>query len=145
MLRFDRTLAVHHYAIATVLAVLLPAGLGLALSETVASGCYDSLCLLPLLLIITPIYGAPVLAALFAINRRIGKPVPDGWLPTVAISGIAGQAAISVFALATATPSFRDIYFSDLLSFPQGLVTGVAVGGSFWVTLHAVGRGPVST
>lgn len=140
MLFLSKPLAVWHYFVAGVFAVVVPMALALLLSVTVASGCYDSLCLLPLMMLIVPPYAVPTLAILFAINRRLGKPVPDGWLPTVMISGVAVQIAIPVFAFATSSPEFREIFFSDLLSFPQGLVVGLIIGAVFWVSLFAFGR-----
>ncbi|MDG4648670.1 hypothetical protein P6F26_09440 [Roseibacterium sp. SDUM158017] len=140
MLFFGKTLSVWHYVVAGSLAVVVPMALAWVLSMTVASGCYDSLCLLPLLMLLVPPCAAPVLAVLFAINRRVGRPVPDGWLPVVMISGVATQVTLSACALATASPEFRDIYFSDLLSVPQGFFVGITIGTVFWVSLHAVGR-----
>lgn len=140
MLFLNKPLAVWHYFIAGFLALVVPMALAWVLSVTVASGCYDGLCLLPLLMLVVPPYAVPVLAVLFAINRRFGKPVPDGWLPTVLISGFAGQIAISAFAVATTSPEFRGIFFSDLLSIPQGLIVGLVVGAVFWVALYAFGR-----
>ena len=140
MLYLNKPLAVWHYILAGFLAVFVPMVLALVLSVTVASGCYDSLCLLPRLMLIVPPYAVPVLAVLFAINRWYGKPVPDGWLPTVMISGFVGQIAISAFAVSTTSPEFRDIFFTDLLSVPQGLIVGLTVGAVFWVALYAFGR-----
>ena len=91
-------------------------------------------------MLIVPPYAAPVLAVLFAINRRCGKPVPDGWLPTVMISSVVGQIAISAFAVVTSSPEFRDIFFADLLSIPQGLIVGFTIGAVFWIALYAFGR-----
>lgn len=140
MLFLNKPLAVWHYVVAGFLAIVGPMALAMVLSVTVASGCYDSLCLLPLLMLIVPPYAAPVLAVLFAINRRCGKPVPDGWLPTVMISSVVGQIAISAFAVVTSSPEFRDIFFADLLSIPQGLIVGFTIGAVFWIALYAFGR-----
>lgn len=132
-------LAAWHYPVAVGIAIIVPVALAYGLSGTVASECYDSLCLLPLLMLIVPPYAAPGLAVLFACNRRSGKPVPDGWLPTIMIFGIVTQVAISLFALATASPGFRDIFFSDLLAFPQGIGVGMTIGAAFWVALYVLG------
>jgi hypothetical protein len=137
MLFFHRSLAVHSYLVAVVAAVAVPMSLGYIIFKTNPSACYDSPCLLPLLLMIVPPYAAPVLAALFAINRRRKKLVPDGWLPTIVFSGFAGQIAISVFAVSMSRPGLRDIFFSDLLSVPQGLIVGLTIGAVFWVALNA--------
>jgi hypothetical protein len=88
----------------------------------------------------TPVFGAPALAACFAINRRIGRPFPDGWIPVVAVSGVLGQLVISVYLVWTASENLRNVFFWDLLSIPHGLVAGAVVGTVFWVTLHATGR-----
>jgi hypothetical protein len=113
---------------------------GVILSVTVSSGCYDSLCLLPLLLLTMPIFGVPVLTAAFAINRRLQRPVPDGWLPTIILSGCLGQIAVSVFAFSTASPNFREIFFYDLLFVPQGFVAGLVTGAVFWLSLYVFGQ-----
>jgi hypothetical protein len=115
-------------------------GLGYLLFRTNPSACYDSPCLLPLLLMIVPPYAVPVLAVFFAVNRVRKKLLPDGWLPTIIVSGLAGQIAISAFAFATSSPEFRDIFFSDLLSVPQGLIVGLTIGGVFWFALYASAR-----
>lgn len=140
MLFLNNHLTVWHYVIAGVLAVAVPMAMALALSQTVMSGCYDSLCLLPLLMLIVPPVAAPVLVVLFALNRRFGKPFPDGWLPIVAISGFLVQIAISVFAVSTATSRYRDIFFSELMSVPQGLIVGLTIGAVFWGALCALGK-----
>lgn len=140
MLFLNTPLAAWHYIIAGFLAVIVPIAMAIVLSVTVASGCYDSLCLLPLLMLIVPPFAVPVLAVLFAINRRLGKPVPDGWLPTVLISGVAGQVGVSVFAVSTTSRGVRDIFFSDLLSVPEGLIVGLTIGVVFWIALYAFGR-----
>ena len=140
MLYLNKSLTIWHYIVAGFLAVVIPMAFGLVLSVTVASGCYDSLCLLPLLMLIVPSCAVPALASLFAINRRIGKPIPDGWLPSVLISGLVVQIAISVFAVSTASPQSRDIFFSKLISVPHGLIVGLTIGAVFWVALYAFGR-----
>ena len=140
MLFLSKSLAIWHYLVAGILAVAVPMALAQVLSVTVASGCYDSLCLLPLLLLIVPPFAVPVLVVLFALNRRLGKPMPDGWLPTIMMSGLAAQIAISVLALATSSPGAREIFFWDLLSIPQGLFVGLTIGTVFWMSLYACGR-----
>ena len=140
MLFFQRSIRVHSYLVAVIAAVAIPMGLGYIVFKTNPSACYDSPCLLPLLMLIVPPYAVPVLAVLFAINRRSKKPVPDGWLPTIMISGFVGQIAISVVAVLTSSPEFRDIFFSDLLSVPQGLIVGLTIGAIFWVALYASAR-----
>jgi hypothetical protein len=140
MLFLNRPLAVHSYVVAVFSAIAVPMLLGYLIYNANPSACYDSPCLLPLLLMIVPPYAAPVLAVLFAINRRRKKLVPDGWLPTILFSGFVGQIAISVFAVSMSPPELRDIFFSDLLSVPQGLIVGLTVGGVFWVSLTAFAR-----
>lgn len=140
MLFLDKRLMLWHYLVAIILAIGVTMALGWGLSVTIASGCYDSLCLLPLLMLIVPPCAAPVLAALFALNRRFGTPVPDGWLPTVVGSGVAVQIVLSLVIVATASPQSRDIFFSDLISVPEGFGVGLAIGAAFWGALYTFGR-----
>ena len=137
MLYLSRSPAVYSYLVAIFAAVAVPMGLGYLIFRTNPSACYDSPCLLPLLLMIVPPYAVPVLTVLFAINRLREKLVPDGWLPTIILSGFAGQIGISAFAVATSSPEFRDIFFSDLVSVPQGLIVGFTIGAVFWFALYA--------
>lgn len=137
---FTRSLAFYSYIVAIVVAIAVPMGLGYIIFRLDPSACYDSVCLLPLLMMLVPTYAVPVLAALFAINRRRKTPLPDGWLPTIMISGLVVQIAISVYALSTSTPEYRDIFFSELLSFPQGLAVGLTIGAVLWVALYVSGR-----
>ncbi len=139
MMLLDKQLTVWHYIFAGFVAIVVPMVMALVLSQTVASGCYDSLCLLPLLMLIAPPCAVPVLVALFAINRRLGKPIPDGLVPTVTISGIAIQFVISVIAVSTASAQSRDLFFSELMSVPQGLIVGFTIGAVFWIALSAFG------
>jgi hypothetical protein len=137
MLFFDRSPAIHSYLFAVFVAVTVSMALGYMIYRTNPSACYDSPCLLPLLLMILPPFAVPVLAVLFAINRRRKTSIPDGWLPTIMISGFAVQIAFSVYALSASEPGFRNIFFSELLSVPQGLFVGLLVGAVFWVALYA--------
>ena len=137
MLYLNRSPAVYSYLVAIVVAVAVPMGLGYLIFRMNPSACYDSPCLLPLLFMIVPPFAAPVLAILFSINRLREKPVPDGWLPTMIFSAFAGQIAISTLAIATSSPEFRDIFFSDLASVPQGLIVGLTIGAVFWFALYA--------
>ena len=140
MIFFNRSLSVYSYLIAVFIGVAVPMGLGYIIFRTNPSACYDSPCLLPLLFMIVPPYAVPALAVFFAINRRSGALVPDGWLPTIAISGFTVQIAVSVFAQSTASSGVRDIFFSDLMSIPQGLIVGLTIGTAFWVALHVFGQ-----
>lgn len=140
MLFFNRKLGVLSYLVAGFMAIVVPMGLGHSIYHSDPGACYDGPCLLPLLLIISPPYAAPVLTVLFAVNRRTRKSLPDGWLPTVLASGIVGQIGMSVFGVLMASPNIRRIFFSDTLLVPQGLYVGLLVGVVFWGVLYACGR-----
>jgi len=42
-----------------------------------------------------------------------------------------------VYALSASEPGFRNIFFLELLSVPQGLFVGLLIGAVFWVALYA--------
>ena len=142
MISLNRALKPRHFLFAGILAVTIPMLLGYVIFRTAPSACYDSPCALPLLLVTASPVAAPVLAILFALNRRAGKPIPDGWLPMALISGVVGQIAVSLFGVALASPNIRRIFFWDVLFVPQGLVVGLAVGLVFWLGLYAFGKPP---
>lgn len=140
ILFFKRTPAARHYVYAGVLAVVIPMALGIILFRMNPAACYDSPCALPLLLLTIPPYAAPLLSVLFAVNHRRQRPFPDGWLPTILISGIVGQMGISVFGFVLASPNMRRIFLPEILFIPQGLIVGLAIAGAFWIALHVLGR-----
>ncbi|MEL7460112.1 MAG: hypothetical protein AAFX45_06060 [Pseudomonadota bacterium] len=141
MLFFNRKLGAISYLIAGFVAIVVPMGLGYSIYRLDPGACYDGPCLMPLLLVITPPYAAPVLTGLFALNRRRKRSLPDGWLPTILASGVVGQAGMSAFSFVMAPAHIREIFFSDVLLVPQGLYVGFAVGAVFWVVLYTCGRG----
>ncbi|WP_439123975.1 hypothetical protein [Marivita sp.] len=140
MLRFDRLPTVFSYVIAGLVAIVVPMCLGYVIFRANPSACYDSPCLLPLLLVIASPFAGPVLAVLFLINHRMQKRVPDGWIPTIVFSGLTAQIAVSMLAVATSSPGFRGIFLSELVSIPQGFLFGVTVGSIFWIALNASAR-----
>ena len=140
MLSFKRALAARHYVYAGLLAVVGPMALGFVIFRINPSACYDSPCALPLLLLTAPPVAAPVVSVLFAVNHRRQRPFPDGWLPTVLVSGIAGQMGISLVSVALASPNMRRLFLPEILFIPQGLIVGLVIGGAFWIALYALGR-----
>ena len=140
MLFFKRDLTLLYYVCAGFVAVTIPMVAGYVIHMANPAACYDSPCVLPLLLMILPPFAAPVLLILFAINRRLGKPLPDGWLPTLLISGVLVQIGIAAFGVLSASPFMRETFFSNLLFFPQGFFVGMVIGVLFWVVLYAFGR-----
>ncbi len=140
MFFLNRSLSAWRYAVACLLAIGLPMGLGYLMYRVDPGACYDGPCLFPLLLVIVPPVAAPVFAGLFAINRSRARRFPDGVVPTVLVAGVLGQVGMSVFALASTSSRMREIFFYDILSVPQGFFVGTIVGGVFWVVLYGLGR-----
>ena len=140
VIRFYRVPAGRHYVYAAALAVLVPMALGYLVFWANPSRCYDSPCALPLLLWTVPPFAAPMFAVGFAANRRCKKPLPDGWLPTLSVAGLAGQAAISAVGVLSAGPIMRRIFLSDIVLVPQGLIVGSLIGAVFWAALYALAR-----
>ena len=140
MVFFDRSLKAWHYLLAGLLAAAVPMALGLGLHRMNPGACYDSPCLLPLALLLVPPCAAPALTLLFALNRRLGRPVPDGWLPGPLICGTMVQIVLSTVSLASAEAHMRRIFLFEMFLFPQGFLAGLAVGAVFWGALLASGR-----
>ena len=140
MLRLTQAPKLRHYLVAGLLAIAIPMALGHAIYRADPAACYDSPCALPLLLLVVPPVVAPVLPVLFAINRQLARPLPDGWLPTVLMSGVTGQIAISLSGVALASPNIRRIFLWDTLFIPQGLIVGLTMGAVFWVALRVFAR-----
>jgi hypothetical protein len=140
MFFLKRSLALHVYLFAGLLAAIVPMGLGYLVFNYNPAACYDSPCALPLLLITVPSFAAPALTVLFAVNRRLRRPIPDGWIPTTTIFACVGQVAISVSIMLLASPNIKRIFFSDILFVPQGFVVGLVVASVFWATLYLCGR-----
>ena len=138
MLYFKKEILVRYCLLAGICATLLPMMLGYAIYKLAPSACYDGPCAMPLLLVILSPFMAPLLPILFAVNHRLERPFPDGFLPTIVFSGTASQIAISAYSYSTASPNTRRIFFSELLLVPQGFITGLVIGTVFWLALYAM-------
>lgn len=140
MFLLKRTLSLHVYLTAGFLAAAVPMSVGYLIFKSNPAACYDSPCALPLLFVTVPMYAAPVLTVLFALNRRFQRPIPDGWMPTVLISACIGQVAISVFSILLASGNVRRNFYSDILFVPQGFIIGALVASVFWAASYLLGR-----
>lgn len=134
------SLKVGCYLLAGFLAVVLPVAIGYGIFRTDPSACYDSPCALPLLLMTVPPFAVPVLLVLFATNQKCKKPFPDGFLPTMLISGFLMQIGISISSVFLASSGVRKLFLSDILFVPQGLAVGLATGAIIWLALFFCGR-----
>lgn len=137
---FKKAAPAGHYVLAGVLAALLPMAAGYLIFRANPSACYDGPCALPLLLVIVPPYAAPVLAVMFALNRRLEKPFPHGLLPTVLTFGVLGQIGLALVSVISAPSTIRRLFFSELFFIPGGFVVSVSVGLVFWCVMYALGR-----
>lgn len=140
MFHFNRPLAIYHYILAGVLAAGIPMLAGNIIYRSAPGACYDSPCALPLMLIVTPPYAVPVLVAIFALNRRLRTPFPDGFLPFVLLSGLVGQIGVSAYSYSMASDSIRRIFFYEVLFFPLGLAVIGCVGAVFWISAYGLAR-----
>lgn len=141
MLFLKRSLVLHVYLVAGFFAAVIPMCTGYLAYYINLGACYDySPCLWPLLLMIVPLFVAPTLTILFAINRRFQGRIPDGLAPTVLMCACVGQVETSVLGFLRASPNYRQIFFSDILFFPQGFVVSLLVGFVFWTALYLLGR-----
>jgi hypothetical protein len=69
-----------------------------------------------------------LLALANQINRRTGRRCPDGWLVTIAASGVFTQAY-----LFTLDAAYRSLFAADLIFLAQPFVAGTIAGAVFWV------------
>lgn len=138
MLFLNRALKRWHYLAATLLGVILPMLVGHGMAWANPAACYDSPCALPLMLMTTPLVMAPVVALVFAVNNRRTRPFPNGLLPTVCFSAIAGQFGISLWSIAIASPNTRRIFFNDILFMPEGFILSAFTGAILWIILFAL-------
>jgi len=139
MLFLNRALKLWHYLAATFVGVILPMLIGRGMAWANPAACYDSPCALPLMLMTTPLVIAPVVALVFAVNSRRSRPFPNGLLPTVLFSAIAGQLGISLWSLTIASPNIRRIFFTDILFMPEGLIVSTFTGALLWIILFVLG------
>lgn len=101
-------------------------------------GCDASawLCLFPLSLIGVAPLGAICLPILFRLNLRRRRPIPDGWLPFISAVAAISQLGVTGYSLWLFDDRMRQIFFYEILIFPQGLAAGAMTGAVFWCSLY---------
>ena len=132
-----------HIVAALLTAIVLPALAALFLWQFPA-GCdlrgdpatYRWTCLLPGMLVTVPVGVAVVLTIALALNRRLARPLPDGWLVIIPGAGLVAQIVLFGGYLLTLDAAYRAIFLEDLLLIPQPFVAGALSGAFYWVALH---------
>jgi hypothetical protein len=74
-----------------------------------------------------------LLALANQINRRTGRRCPDGWLVTIAASGVFTHAILTGAYLFTLDAAYRSLFAADLIFLAQPFVAGTIAGAVFWV------------
>lgn len=130
-------LARRDYLRAGVLTAVVPLALAFGIYWLAPWGCDANawLCLLPIALAYLALPAALFLPIAVFLNRRRARPWPDGLIPVVLATGLLAQAVVSGTSLWRSDPHMREIFFWDVLIFPQGLAAGAILGLVFRLSL----------
>ncbi len=125
------------YVVAAVLTAVVPIALAYSIYWYAPWGCDASawLCLFPLSIIGVAPIAATCLPILFRLNQQRRHPLPDGWLLVVLSVAIVSQVAVTGYSLWLLADYMRQIFFYEVLNFPQGLAAGAVTGAVFWCSL----------
>ncbi len=125
--------------VAAIPTALIPAACASVILWLFPQGCdirgdaalYRWTCLLPSLLVSVPLFAAVILPVAMLLNTRFGRPVPDGWLPTVLLTGILSQAVLVGGYFYFLDSAYRDPFLAELLSIPQPFLAGVVAAAVY--------------
>ena len=97
---------------------------------------YRWTCLLPGLLVVTPIGVAVLAPIVLMLNRRQARPLPDGWLAFIPAAGVCTQIVLCGGYLLMLGAAYRELFLAEILFIPQPFVAGAISGAVFWITLN---------
>jgi hypothetical protein len=97
---------------------------------------YRWTCLLPGLLIMVPLVVAVILPFVMIVNRRLARPLPDGWLPASLATGILTQLLLTLGYALTLGQAYRGAFLSEVLTIPQPFVAGFLSAAVYSCALH---------
>ena len=129
---------------AIVVALVVPPAAGAVLLWLLPSGCdlggepvtHRWSCLFPWLLVTLPLVLAVLVPIALILNRRLSRPLPDGWLVVIPAVGAVTQIVLCGGYLLTLDPAYRDLFWAELPSIPQPFVAGTIVGAVSWTAFH---------
>lgn len=143
-IRAQRSLPTRDIVRAAILTATVPPLLALLFLWQVPMGCalrtdpatYRWTCLLPGLLVVTPIGVAVLAPIVLALNRRRARPLPDGWLAFIAAAGVCTQIVLCGAYLLMLGAAYAALFLAEVFFIPQPFVAGAISGAVFWVTLN---------
>jgi hypothetical protein len=132
------------YLRAAIVTALVPSVAGAILLWLVPPGCdlrgdpefYRWTCLFPGLLIPVSIALAVLLPMAILLNRRFGRPVPDGWLATILIAAAATQAVCVGGYAVMLGPAYAGLFLKEMFFVPQPFLCGAVAAGVFSTALR---------
>lgn len=129
---------------AAIVTAVVPTAAAVLLLWLVPAGCdergdpavYRWTCLLPGLLTMVPVGVAVVLPIALALNARLARPLPDGWLVTVLGVGLVVQVVLATAYALVLGPAYRALFLAEIIFIPQPFVAGAIAGAVYWAVLH---------
>lgn len=129
--------------IAAIAAAAIPAALGYLVVLAVPHGChvrgaaslYRWSCMLPILLFSVPVAAGVLLPLAALLNARLGRPVPDGVLPTALLTGVIAHLVLILGYFFLLNPAYRDRFLWESLAIPQPFLAGAISGAVFSLVL----------
>ena len=129
--------------LAALAAAVIPAALGYLVVLAVPHGChvrgaaslYRWSCMLPIFLFSVPVAAGVLLPLAAILNARLGRPVPDGVLPTALLTGVIAHLVLILGYFLLLNPAYRDRFLWESLAIPQPFLAGAISGAVFSLVL----------
>lgn len=136
-----------HRIYAVIVASILPGLLAGAIMLVYPAGCderggpnvYRWTCLLPRLLLLLPMLIAVFLPLAGWLNRRLPRPLPDGWTATALFTGLATQLVFVAFYASVLDPTYFRLFLAEAVYIPQPFVTGAVTAACYKAALDWFG------
>jgi hypothetical protein len=143
-IRVQRSLRPKDLVRAAILTAIVPSLLAVLFLWQVPIGCdlrtdpatYRWTCMLPGLLVVTPIGVAVLAPIVLMLNRRRARPLPDGWLVFVPATGVCTQILLCGGYLLMLGAAYGELFLAEILFIPQPFVAGAISGAVFWLALN---------
>lgn len=91
--------------------------------------------MLPILLFSVPVAAGVLLPLAALLNARLGRPVPDGVLPTALLTGVIAHLVLILGYFFLLNPAYRDRFLWESLAIPQPFLAGAISGAVFSLVL----------
>lgn len=134
--------------LAALAAAVIPVALGYLVVLAVPHGChvrgaaslYRWSCMLPIFLFSIPVVAGVLLPLAALLNARLGRPVPDGVLPTALLTGVIAHLVLILAYFLLLNPAYRDRFLWESLAIPQPFLAGAISGAVFSLALSFQNR-----